>query len=278
MEFLACRIWTSLESYICDMNSGYFGVIEMQVEACNGGKLCEKWRQIWRQILMETVKDGSLLHVTDNMAKVSRPLWLLLIIFSFFHHKNNPTSIWMFSGTLMYSCFFFLCGYQVVLYCLLLNCSPSFDTASLSRKDNVPVWPARWEDGASRSLKTLLLRSRCKTEWDHCWNIILRHGSKQVSTTKTRNRKPQSIGQHSASYPGSPKLKYRPWDRLFWQRFCVDSVPQWCTTFLSQRGLSYSRYTGTQKFVRVVLISEDERYNVPPIPRASLFQGYSFIF
>jgi len=39
--------------------------------------------------------------------------------------------------------FFFLCGYQVLLYCLLLNCSPSYDMVSLSRKDIVSVWPAR---------------------------------------------------------------------------------------------------------------------------------------
>lgn len=82
-EFLACLIWTSLESYICNINSDYFGVIEIQDEACYGGNLCEKWVQIWRRILMETVKDEPVLHVTDNMAKVSRPLWLLLIIFSF---------------------------------------------------------------------------------------------------------------------------------------------------------------------------------------------------
>jgi hypothetical protein len=74
MEFLACRIWTSLESYICNINSGYLGVIDIQVEACYGGSLCEKWIQIRRQILMETVKDGLLLRVTDNMAEVSRPL------------------------------------------------------------------------------------------------------------------------------------------------------------------------------------------------------------
>jgi hypothetical protein len=87
------------------------------------------------------IKDGPLLQVTDNMAKVSRPLCILLIIFPSFTTRITQhlhECLWDFDVFR-----FFLSGYKMLLCCLLLNCSPSYDTACLSEKDIASVWPTR---------------------------------------------------------------------------------------------------------------------------------------